>query len=451
MNGGTWQSGPEATYGPKNRADAIEDRNNAYREYVGKYAGEDYDLNTNVRPTRETVKVKADADAAATEVPLTFMGGWSRLPGLLKSDYKYQVALAKAIAESNPTPTPPTPRLEANGYETDGVNYNIINDNYQLMYNGYVNSKGDYVTLSNEPDAEGAYTATVWNGVDSEHQPFYIPTIGRDIKDIKENETYDVFAIYAEDDDENSIPDAMEVVYDGNEESVSETEKKADHIPVDTNAYTSGGMSQDAAPVPVLPSDKDMRLPSLEGYTFLGWSLDENFNKHLGDLEKDENGLQYYTDEHSSNVYLFTPSQAVDGTFAADGSIDTKKNENLSWFSKPPGRTTLYAVWQSDQYEVRYHANGGAGSVPEDKTGEKFNTYGIGDDVTLLWPKDVGTENKLTLTDAVYLGWTKNKTQPAIDSQKLYNELRGTDENDRTLFIEKAFTVQSVEPAATGS
>ena len=227
---------------------------------------------------------------------------------------------------------------------------------------------------------------------------------------------YDVYAIWAEDDEpKDGIPDAMQVIYyenlpqaviDANDVDVdTSNDIHADYIPFDNHAYTS---ITDFQGVSVMPTDKSVRLPELEGYVFRGWSIAPDYDPAQTSLiipdkpnDKPADGTHEYVDKFFADKgVLYLPESLKDDTNGAQ-----------TWFTKKAGLTRLYAVWERASYGVKYHENGGTPDLPEDN-----DTYSLGDEVPLKYDPVPGHEG------ALFLGWTRNKPFLSVTSQAELDE-----------------------------
>lgn len=119
-------------------------------------------------------------------------------------------------------------------------------------------------------------------------------------------------------------------------------------------------------------------IPVWKGYTFIGWSLDEN-----------------------AVTAEYQPGQTL---------------KNL--VSDTDGRVTLYAVWSANSYTIKYDANGGM-NAPSDQTGLKYG-------------EDVQLSSKIPVrTGCVFLGWDtqKNATSASYSAggtaQNLVSDVNG--------------------------
>ena len=298
-------------------------------------------------------------------------------------------------------------------------------------FEGYADSDGNFHHIGSDDSAEPA--TFIVHSLDTSKTNIY---------DQVENEgkyEYDVYAIWAEDDEPNDgIPDAMQVIYNENlpqavidangADTDTSNDTHANYIPFDSHAYTS---MTDFQGVSIMPTDKSVRLPELEGYVFRGWSTNPNYDPAQTSAEetgkpndKPADGTNDYVNEYFANFgVLYLPESLKDDT-----------NGARTWFTKKPGLTRLYAIWERASYGVKYNENGGSIELPVDE-----NTYSLGDEVPLLYTPAPRHEG------ALFLGWTRNKPFLSVTSQAELDE-RINDETN-PLYLKEADEI-SHYPAA---
>ena len=113
--------------------------------------------------------------------------------------------------------------------------------------------------------------------------------------------------------------------------------------------------------------------PTLDGYTFMGWSLNDD-------------GGRYIIEGTQSGIY---------------GSDIT--------FEKTSGADVLYAVW-AGAYSLNYHNNGGVGEIVDD------NPYHSGDSTELKDNKNADGSDIMTRNGAVFIGWSEGRATQLIET-----------------------------------
>lgn len=215
-------------------------------------------------------------------------------------------------------------------------------------------------------------------------------------------------------------------------------------------------------------------LPTLSrtGYTFLGWK-DRNGNSYTTttQVSTTENHDLYaqwlahkYTVKFNANGgsgsmpnqnFTYDMAQNLNAnTFArsgytfggwntqADGNgtsyVNTASIKNLT--ATNGGTITLYAQWAARPYTIRFNANGGDGSMPD-----QIAEY---DKVTTL------AENQFVRAGYSFVGWARTATATAreyIDQQEVVNLAQSGTVNLYALWAEKTYTVTFNYNGGSGS
>ena len=189
----------------------------------------------------------------------------------------------------------------------------------------------------------------------------------------------------------NTKIDGTGVKYLNNENVINMTTKESITLYAiwDVNTYTvkfdsNGGVGTMSNLVATYNQEFQLTKNAFtkEGYTFVGWSIDNN----LESIEyEDSEIIKNLVNEHNGSI-------------------------------------TLYAVWQVNTYTIEFDSNGGSGTMPNILTAYDKDT-------TLL-------DNKFTKTGYVFLGWSidKNDTKAKYQNLETVKNLTTTPNGKITLY-----------------
>lgn len=162
-----------------------------------------------------------------------------------------------------------------------------------------------------------------------------------------------------------------------------------------------------------------------ENYHFLGWNTNPNASWMLYDLVNVQQDttvyaiwiIDKYTITFNSNNGAGTPPASVEVNSGSDYTIPgnttnlTKPHHHfigwntnqyaisgLATLSNIQVNTTLYAIWEIDQYTITFNANGGTGTPPASTTLDYGTTYNIG-----------GNSTNLARPGYIFVGWNTNQ------------------------------------------
>lgn len=203
-------------------------------------------------------------------------------------------------------------------------------------------------------------------------------------------------------------------------------------------AYNANG-GENEPETQTTTKDKDIKItnkqPTREGYEFLGWSTSQDMSNTQvqykpGDIYKGRTSIRLYavwrqavytitydtnggsptpstqTKKHGENIHI-TSTQPSKANSYFVGWTTEKNSKTVQYYTNQVYREdksiTLYAVWNSEYYDIIYDANGGAGG-PE----SVFETQ-IGTSVVI-------SSVKPTREGYTFLGWSTNKYATTPDN-----------------------------------